>query len=347
MLDRKVWAAVALAGFMAFALTGCKRAASEEAAEEDNLPKEPVPVRTVKVEQTVLKPSIDVVGTLIAVPERTTSVSPQIAGWIQEVMVVEGGQVRAGDELLHLDHRFAEAELAKATASVAEKAALLERLKRGPRPEEIEVARHDAHKAQVTAGALRSEVEALKTLQARNEVSPVQFQKAQSLFQAAEAESASAAAKLKLIEAGTRPEEIAEADARLAGAKAELATANLNLQFCKITSPIDGTITQLSARRGMYVERTANLATVVDLSKVFMQVRIPSAYLAQVKPGAAVDVRIASLPDMVFQDRIAAHQRTGGPDDGRRGRAGRSHQQKRLAPARVGVPRSCLAPGGR
>jgi multidrug efflux pump subunit AcrA (membrane-fusion protein) len=297
---------------MAFATTGCKNAASEEAAEEDGLPKEPVPVRAVKVETTVLRPSIDVVGTLIAIPERTTSVSPQIAGWIQKVQVVEGGQVRAGDVLVFLDSRLAEAEHAKATAAVAEKAAILERLKRGPRPEEIEVARHDAHKAQVAAGALRSEVEALKPLQARNEVSPVQFQKARSALEAAEAESAAALARLKLLEAGTRPEEIAEAEARLAAARAELDSAALNLQLCKIASPIDGVITQLAARQGMYVERTASVATIVDLSKVFMQVRIPSAYLAQVKPGAAVDVRVASLPDTTFRGSIA---RIGGQAD--------------------------------
>lgn len=311
-IDKKVWVALALVVGMSFATTGCKNAGSEEAAEEDRLPKEPVPVRAVKVEKAVLKPSIDVVGTLIAIPERTTSVSPQIAGWIQKVMVVEGGQVRAGEVLLHLDSRLAEAEHAKATASVAEKAATVERLKRGPRPEEIEVARHDAHKAQVAVSALRSEIEALKGLQARNEVSPVQFQKAQASLQAAEAESAAAAAKLRLLEAGTRPEEIAEAEARLAAAKAELTVATLNLQLCKIASPIDGTITQLAARQGMYVERTASVATIVDLSKVFMQVRIPSVYLARVKPGARVDVWVASLPDTTFPGRIA---RIGGQAD--------------------------------
>ena len=312
MFDKRAWAALALVGLMALAVTGCKKGSSGEAAEGDNLLKEPVPVRAVKVERTILKPSIDVVGTLIAIPEHSTSVSPQIAGWIQKVVLVEGSRVRAGDELMHLDSRLAEADLARATASVDEKAAILQRLKHGPRPEEIEVARHDAHKAEVTIGALRNEIEALKSLQARNEVSPVQFQKAQSSLQAAEAESASAAAKLKLLLAGTRPEEIAEAEARLAAAKAELTTATLNLQLCKIASPIDGIVTQLAARQGMYVERTASLATVVDLSKVFMQIRIPSAYWARVKPGAAVDVRVASLPDTTFKGRIA---RIGGQAD--------------------------------
>lgn len=310
--SKAVWTILALAGLMAFAATGCKKSASEESAEKASLPKQPVPVRGVKVEQTVLKPSIDVVGTLIAIPEYTAVLSPQIAGWIQQVMVVEGGEVRAGDEVLHLDSRLAEVEYARALASVDEKAAILERLKHGPRAEEIEVARHDASKAQVTTSALRSEIEALKTLLARNEVSPVQFRKAQSSLQAAEAEAASAAARLKLLEAGTRPEEIAEAEARLAAAKADLTLAKLNLQLCKIASPIDGTVTQLAAREGMYVASTTTLATIVNRSKLFMQLRIPSAYLARVKLGAQVDVRVASLADRTYHGSIA---RIGGQAD--------------------------------
>ena len=52
--------------------------------------------------------------------------------------------------------------------------------------------------------ALRGEVAAMKALRASNEVSAVQFQKTGALLQAAEAENASAAAKLKLLQAGTR-----------------------------------------------------------------------------------------------------------------------------------------------
>ena len=294
-----------LVGLAAVALTGCQKAAPEVAAEENKLPKEPVAVRAVKVERTSLKPSIDVVGSLVAIPEKSASISPQIAGWVDKVTVVEGGRVRAGDELLQLDSRLAEAAYAKAQAIVDENAAILEQFKHGPRAEEIEVARHDAHKMEVAVGALRSEIGALKSLQARGEVSPVQFQKVQSSLQAAEADFASAVARRKLLEAGTRPEQIAEAEARLKAAQADLATAKLNLGLCKITSPIDGVVTQLAVRQGMYVDRTVNVATVVDLSKLFMQIRIPSAYLAKVDPGAAVEVRLVSLPDKAFQGRIA------------------------------------------
>jgi multidrug efflux pump subunit AcrA (membrane-fusion protein) len=295
---------LAPAALLVFSASGCKQAASAE-EEESNLPKQPVPVRAVRVEKTVLKPSIDLVGTLVAIPERTILVSPQTAGWIQEIKVVEGGRVRAGEELLRLDSRFAEAEYARAVAAVNQQTAILDRLKHGPRPEEIEIARHEADKARTTMEALREEIEALKPLRARNEVSLVQFQKAQSSLRAAEADSAAAAARLKLLELGTRPEEIAEAEARLEVAKAELTTAKLNLALCRVTSPIEGMVTQLTARPGMYVDRSATLATIVDLSEVFMQIRIPSAYLARVKLGAKVDVRVASLEGKTYSGTIA------------------------------------------
>jgi multidrug efflux pump subunit AcrA (membrane-fusion protein) len=304
--------ALTLGAIVAFGMAGCKKGPSEEQGEEDNLPREPVPVRAFQARQSNLKPSIGIVGSLVAIPERTTSVSPQIAGWIQKVKIVEGDRVRTGEELLRLDPRMAEADLAKNQAVVKEKAAIVERLKRGPRSEEIEMARHDAHKAQITIQALSGEVAALKSLRASNEVSAVQFQKTESLLHAAEAECASVTAKLKLLQAGTRPEEIAEAEARLEASQAELASAKLNVELCKVISPLEGTITQLAARQGMYVDRTAALAMIVDLSQLFMQIRVPSAYLANVHVGAKVDVQVTSLPEKTYQGTIA---RIGGQAD--------------------------------
>lgn len=72
----------------AIALGGCKKADVEE-PEQDTLPKEPVPVQAVEVGRSTLRPSIDLVGTLVVIPERSTVISPQVGGWIRKVSVVE------------------------------------------------------------------------------------------------------------------------------------------------------------------------------------------------------------------------------------------------------------------
>lgn len=295
---------LALVALLCWPLGGCRPSAPEE-AEEDLLPKDPVPVKAVQAERTTLRPSVDLVGTLVALPECTTTVSPQVGGWVQKVLVVEGATVQAGDEVVLLDPRLAEVEVAKATASVAEQEAVLAKLKRGYLPQELEMARHEVHKCQETMDSLRAELTALEPLRQNKEVSELQYQKCASSFRAAEAGHAAAEAKLRLLEAGTPREEIAQADARVAIAKAELAAAKLNLELCKVLSPAAGTVTQLLARQGTFVERSTPLLTVVDLSRVFMQVRVPSVHMAQLHVDAKVDVWIASQPDGVLQGQVA------------------------------------------
>ena len=303
--DNKGRPALALVYCMALVITGCRKAGTEDSGAKNPLPKAPVPVQAVQAKLTTLKPSVDLVGVLVALPENTTTVSPQVGGWIQKVSVVEGAAVRAGDELALLDARFVEADVAKAVASVAEKEATLARLKRGYLPQEIEVVRFEVRKCQAQVASLQAESAALKPLRKNNEVPELQVQKVESSLRAAEAGQAAAEAKLKQLLIGTPREEITEAEARLDMAKAERATAKLNLQFCRITSPITGTVTQLAARQGMFVERSAPLLTIADLSKLFLQVRIPSIHMAKVQAEARVEVRVGSQPDEVLSGRVA------------------------------------------
>jgi len=288
---------------MACVLSGCKEAVVQE-EEQETLPSEPVPVQTVEARLTTLRPFIDLVGTLVVIPERSTVISPQVGGWIQKVSVVEGAQVRQGDELVVLDARLAEADVAKAEATVAEKEAILVRLKRGYLPQEIEAARQEVRKCDEQADSIAREVAALEPLWKSKEVPALQYQKLEASHRAAEAAQAAAQAQLELLLAGTPREEMAEAEARLTMAHAELAAAKLNADLCRITSPIAGTVTQLFARQGVFTERSVPLLNIDDLSKLFMQVRIPSIHMANVAPGACVDVRLATYPGQVFSGTV-------------------------------------------
>jgi len=282
-------------------LAGCEAAAPEEEEAEAPMHYTAVPVKVGVAERTTLRPTLDLVGALLALPEATALICPQVSGTVMKVAVVEGQAVNAGDEVVLLDSRAAEADVARAVAAVDEKAAVLERLKRGSLPQEIEVAKQDVQKFKVTADALRSKVAALSALREKNELSVVQFETARSALESAEAEHAAAQAKLALLEAGTPREQIAEAQAQLAEAQADLAAAQLAVRFCHLASPIDGIVTQLTVRRGMSVDPTTCLATIVNLATVFAQFRVPSVYMAQVRPGAAV-TRLSGQADAATGD---------------------------------------------
>ncbi len=111
---------------MSLGAAGCGRGAAPAAQEdESNLPSQPVPVETAKAKLETLRPALDLVGTIVAVPERMAVVSPQLGGWVQKVHVVEGQTVGAGDVIATFDARLARIDVERAQASVAEKQAAL------------------------------------------------------------------------------------------------------------------------------------------------------------------------------------------------------------------------------
>ncbi len=281
--------AFAVAACVSGILLGCGPTAPAEDEETPAVTK-PIPVQAVKAEPTTLRPTLDLVGTVVVIPEKTALISSQTSGWIEKVAVVDGATVVAGADVVLLDPRLAEIAVARATAAVAEKQAALARLKRGYLPQEIEMARHEVVRAEQQVKAQQIELDALTPLWKRKEVSNLQYEKVKLALRGALAARAAAEAKVKLYEAGTPKEEIAEADAQLATAKAELRQAKLNLQFCRITAPLSGTVMQLTARRGMFVDRATSLLTIADLTTLFVKVRVPVDRADSITIGTRADV---------------------------------------------------------
>ena len=278
---------------------------SPENEEQDDPSSQPVPITVARVAVTTLRPSIDLIGTMTAIPEQLSIIATQVSGLIEQVLVVEGQSVHTGEVLVVLDSRRAQSRLAGARA-VAEKArAVLTRLEHGPRPEEIEAALARAEQLSAVARSLSSKFEALGELHDKKDVSDVEYGQAKARLEAAQAESRAARARLRMLQAGTRQEEIAEARAELARAEADAASAALAVEFCTIVSPIAGVVTSLTARQGTYVSPVDILATVLDNSTLFVQVRLPSAYLPQVDEGTRADVQIRSVSEAVFGGVVA------------------------------------------
>jgi multidrug efflux pump subunit AcrA (membrane-fusion protein) len=290
---------------LAVVASGCGHSTSEAEENEEAGPTEPVPVEAATAKETTLRPALDLVGTIVAIPERTAAVSSRLGGWVENVAVVEGQAVGANQLLLQLDAHAAEADLLHAQATVEEKQAVLTRLKKGYLPQELEAARQDRERAQATMEGLKSEVDALQALLNRGEFSTVQYDTKVKAYKAAEAAYESARAHARLLEQGTRVEVVDEAAAQLKAAQASEKQADLAVKWCRITTPIKGVVARLAARQGQFFDRASTLATVIDLSEVFVQLRIPSHDYAQVEVGTKVDITVTALPGRTFHGHIA------------------------------------------
>jgi HlyD family secretion protein len=302
-----------LLSWVAFS-SGCRQSSDE--AESQDTPSQPVPVRAAQATETTLRPSIDLIGTIVPIPERTSEITAQGEGQITHISIVEGQLVQAGDTLVETDSRPAEARLAGARATEQRAQATLAKLEHGPRAEEVEAARQAARQLDAVARSLAAKLDALRSLHEKGDLSDVEFGQAQARFDAAEAERDAAESRLRLLESGTRPEEIAEARAELAAAQADVAAAELAVEFCTIRCPISGVVVQLSARAGAYVTPGEMLATVIDTSELFVQVRLPTTHFSKVKCGASADVWTVPGADAPRRGTVARLGPRADPDTG-------------------------------
>lgn len=73
-----------------------------------------------------------------------------------------------------------------------------------------------------------------------------------------------------------------------------------------LASPVDGVVGELTAREGMNVMAGAALFRLNGLSTVWVNVDIPEALAAAVRPGAAITATVPAYPGESFQGKVAA-----------------------------------------
>jgi Cu(I)/Ag(I) efflux system membrane fusion protein len=73
-----------------------------------------------------------------------------------------------------------------------------------------------------------------------------------------------------------------------------------------LRSPISGVIAELGVREGMTVMAGATLFRIVDLSTVWVNVEMPEAQAALLKPGAFAEAGVSGHPGEVFKGRLGA-----------------------------------------
>ncbi|MCC6696072.1 MAG: efflux RND transporter periplasmic adaptor subunit [Candidatus Hydrogenedentes bacterium] len=285
-------------------------------SEQSELAQTPAKVHAATAQIDTLQPVFESVGTMVPIPEQTVVLSSQVPGQIAKLDVEEGQIVEANADVVRLDTRIAETELAKARATLDQARANLSRLERGPLREEVDAVREDARNADATADSAQSKMEALEPLYQKGEISNVQYEQAKSNLEGARALGAAAEAKRKLLEAGTRPETLAEARAQVAVAEAGVKAEELVVGLSQITSPIGGVVTELPVRKGMYVQPGTTLATIMDLTSLFVQFRIPADHLTDVHDGATVTVSPLSDPNQTYTGTVTRIGKSADPATG-------------------------------
>ena len=247
-------------------------------------------------------------GELEVAPARNTDVRAQVEGIIEAVYMEEGDRVAAGDTLARISDRDYRAQVQMAEPEVAEKRVKLGLLEAGPRAEEVEVARLAIEKAAERLRFARLDLERNRRMAAIGAASREELERAEETVAVLEKELEGERARLKLLRAGSRPEEIAAMREDIAHSEAELRHLQEDLARVWVTAPHGGIVTtpKLRERIGEYVKRGDLVAEVYALDTVTAEIAIPEQVIGQVRVGQPGDVRLHAYPDRTFEGRVAA-----------------------------------------
>lgn len=279
----------------------------------------------------------------------------RVGGRVAKVLVQEGDEVTAGQVLIELEPFDALERREQAARLLAEKEAEYQRLQAGLRPQEVAGA--EAHYRQLKAklallqaGPRDEEIRAaearLEAATAEQELAQRQHQRqlelaqnnattteeverARQRFESATATATVRQNELRLLQLGSRAEEIQAAEAaadesKLAwemarvgfreedieraraardAAAAALDAIDRQIDELQIKSPLAGVVDSLDLRPGDMVAGGAPVLSIVDPTRLWIRAYVPQNRVA-LQVGQQLDVGIDSFPDEIFTGTV-------------------------------------------
>jgi HlyD family secretion protein len=225
---------------------------------------------------------------------------------IAEMGVQEGDRVEAGQVIARLDTRALTLQIAEAEARIAVQGQVLLRLKHGTRPEEVAQARAEVQAAKAEAELAEQHVRRLRdiTRHASGAVSQEDLDNAQSRLRVALARLENRKKALQLALIGPRHEDIAEAEAQLDVARAELALLNYRLSQAELKAPINATVRSRLLEPGDMASPERPVYALAITDPKWVRAYISEVDLGRIKPGMNARVTIDSHPDQPIQGRV-------------------------------------------
>ena len=236
------------------------------------------------------KPPPQALGTLEF--DRITMPSP-VAERIVAIEAHEGEQVAAGQVLLKLDPAHTQAQLDAAQAQAQHARDALAELQHGPRSQDIAQARANLAAAQAEAREARAYYARLAPLKGKNYVAAADLDRARAAAGNADGKVKALQAALDELLAGTRSEQVAQGEAALAAAEADLAAQQALFDKLVVVAPRAARIDSLPYKLGDQAPVGAPLAILLAGDAPYARIYVPEPLRANVHVGDALQVFVA------------------------------------------------------
>jgi membrane fusion protein (multidrug efflux system) len=239
-----------------------------------------------------------------------TTVAPQIAGRVAQLLIHDNQDVKQGDLLLEIDPVDYQAKLAQAQANLAAARSQLAQAKAQFAVDEAKEDEERANIAAVEAQAAYAQTN-LKRLEAIGNVgvSQNQIDVAQTQLSSNVADVQVALNKISAAEAqaALSKASIVTAEANVEQSEAAVQQAELNLSYTKITAPETGYVTHRTVEQGAYIQPGQALLAIVP-RQIWVVGNFKETQLTHMRPGQSVTVHVDAYPQIKFTGHVDSIQ---------------------------------------
>lgn len=218
-------------------------------------------------------------------------VASKVAGRLESLAFDEGDAVSRGQVLAQIDIVDLRLALDRARAERGQAQAQLRLLLAGAREEDIAEAEARVAQAEAELAGAKRELERMEGLLASGSGTTKSRDDALTRKNVAEAGLAAARERLRRLEAGSRPEEIEQARARVAAAEAQIAQLEQQVEDATVRAPVAGIVTEKLSEEGELLGVGSGVALVTDLDGAWLNVYVGEPYLGRIRIGQPVEVR--------------------------------------------------------
>jgi membrane fusion protein, multidrug efflux system len=236
------------------------------------------------------------------------TVSPKIAGYVEQVFVADNQDVKAGQPLVRIDARDYKAQTAQYQAQIDVARANADNVRAGIQEQQAAIgqARAQLAASQADAAFAAGEVARYTPLAASGAETQEKLSSLRNqATQAAKTANANAAA----LESAERriaslQAQVRQAQAQGEAAEAQLAAADVNLGSTVVRASVDGRVGDKSVRIGQYVSQGTRMMSVVPIKAIYITANFKETQLGLMRPGQPAHIRVDALPGIDLKGHV-------------------------------------------
>ena len=229
----------------------------------------------------------------------------KVPGRIVDLPVQEGQQIEQGALLARIEDADLEQKVRIDEDSVRVRQSDLALTLAGTRHQELKATQQTVIDAQADLDQKKLDNDRMQRLFAKDEVSAQDRDLAATALKRADAAFKAAQQHYNQAAEGSRPEDIAIAQANLKEAGANLGLSRVNLGYATLRAPSTGVITVRQAELGEVVAPGTPVVTIADLDHIWLRAYVAETSLGRIHWGQDATITTDTYPGKQYHGRIS------------------------------------------